>query len=277
METNEVDATSTRRENLNRTFLEYERAICLGDCAANLGDDFARIMDGVARMSNTFGLCGVLVLHAGLLLMNPLGSTIIPSVRYCPRRLKKNFDRVMCTGKGQRPVDWFYQDILMARPTRSFDVISLEQLNLMFSGLRQTEFIVIAVLANFSQPPYSGIHTHWLAAKEEPCNKILLVGDLTPFGLNNIIGIRVQAHVLADAMKNVIGARSTNNERIQVREKGGGRVVSVDEGNTFMVNAFAVSYTLITDFFETKRRFSLPPGEFCLYEELPNPHSVSFF
>jgi hypothetical protein len=78
-----------------------------------------------------------------------------------------------------------------------------------FDQLEKDEGIDIAVLCEY--PIQKGIHTHWLAARKQTENeKILISGDLKPFGIP-AAAINVPTGEVLKAMNQVIGSSPTTN------------------------------------------------------------------
>jgi hypothetical protein len=75
----------------------------------------------------------------------------------------------------------------------------------------------IAALCEY--PIQKGTHTHWLAARKQPnSDKLLVVGDLKPFGIP-AVGIEVPYEDALQAMNRVVGASPTTNLTTVLAEK----------------------------------------------------------
>lgn len=94
-------------------------------------------------------------------------------------------------------------------PDEKLDFVGVTSpdLSRIFDQLADNEGIDIAVLCKY--PVQKGIHTHWLAARRQSDgNKLLIAGDLKPFGIP-AVGISVPIDDTLKAMGRVIGASPT--------------------------------------------------------------------
>lgn len=110
--------------------------------------------------------------------------------------------------------------------------VTSPDLSQIFEQLDKNEGIDIAVLCNY--PVQNGIHTHWLAARQLDGNKLLIVGDLKPFGIR-AVGISVPINDVLEAMGRVIGATPTTN-LTQVLAESSGKDRGLLNAKMFLVN-----------------------------------------
>lgn len=99
----------------------------------------------------------------------------------------------------------------VTNPDEKLDLIAVTtpSLSNVFDQLEDNEGVDIAVLCEY--PIQKGTHTHWLAArKQSDRGKVLIAGDLKPFGIP-AIGISVPIEDTLRAMDRVIGSSPTTN------------------------------------------------------------------
>ena len=200
-----------------------------------MGDNFVGTMRDVYNLEDSFGLCGVIAIHASGLMTLPEAWR---SVAYDVGELKEIFDRKMANGGvGQSAVETFrerYASIGANSFTR-FAIDSLDSLNVSFERLRENQGLVVALVVGCEK--HAGKHTHWLAVKRNDLdgNKIVVVGDLTPFGLKSY-GIEMESRQLVKSLASAIGQRPTTKLTNPLTIQGH-RDAFFNQGETFQINA----------------------------------------
>lgn len=101
--------------------------------------------------------------------------------------------------------------------------------------LPENQGLVVALVVGYEK--HTGKHTHWLAVKrnDPDRNKIVVIGDLTPFGLKNY-GIEMDSKQLAESLVSVIGQRPTTKLTNSLTTAGY-RDAFFNQGETFQFNA----------------------------------------
>lgn len=159
-------------------------------------------------------------------------------VTYDVDELKQIFDRKMANdGASPSAVETFRERYanIGANSFNRFAIDSLDSLNASFDSLRENQGLVVALVIGYEK--HAGKHTHWLAVKRNGLdrNKIVVVGDLTPFGLKSV-GIEMDSNQLAESLVSAIGQRPTTKLANSLMAVGH-RDAFFNQGKTFQINA----------------------------------------
>ena len=223
-----------QQEN-NRTQLGNFRELPETEVANMTGDNYMRVIKAVYDLEDSFGLCGVLAIHASGLMSLPDAWN---SVSYNVSELKQIFESKMANGGiGQSAVEVFRERYanLGANSFNRFTIDSIDSLQKSFDDLQENQGLVVSLVVGYDK--HAGKHTHWLAVKRNigHKNKIVVLGDLTPFGLDSF-GIEMEASQLADSLTSVVGQKPTSRLTTALTTPGH-RDAFFNEGETFQINA----------------------------------------
>jgi len=251
------EAADWQKRNLERNFPHYEVVITHDQVEEQFGENFAQITQELSEMDDTFYLCGVIADTAA----GVLKSESWQEASYSPVELQKVSKNREITKEGPTTWDAFNEkhkhlipegfkykavlnpdndkrdvpEIAQELSKKEIPIVSLEEL-LVEEG--DNKALGINVLCEY--PRHEGTHTHWLAATAYE-DGILLVGDLSPFGIN-AVGIKVNKQELERGMSAVIGSSPTTKLTDTVSES------SIAEGTMsnnkrFITNAFVMKTT----------------------------------
>jgi len=235
----------TESANLASNFPTFEIKTGFGNCEATFGTNFADIMNIVRQMPDTFGLCGIIALHASGLLTAPDQWL---DVKYDPIYLKRLFDNWWPALEGESSWDWFdhhFGDRIIGSPNdfailndnstgnllrlpdaktiKTFDFSAYSEAHHFQNRNIQHHTVLIgtsvsALVSSENEghslaflcyyPIQEGIHTHWLSAKPAEMGNVLVTGDLRPFGID-AVSILVPEIQLLESTSRVIGATPT--------------------------------------------------------------------
>lgn len=172
-----------------------------------VGAQFIRNMRQYRDLSETFGLCGVAALDAA-------GKYTMPakwqSVNYDAADLKLKFDNKDETGEGLDGISTFI-DVNRVKLASNFDtdnyraVTNVEDWERLLASLPGNTAISVGYFCEFLN---RGSYTHWVAAKPSSIDSIVLLGDFSPFGIQNF-GIKMTKQNLLAGISKTIGAEST--------------------------------------------------------------------
>lgn len=198
-------------EELNRTlnFSQYEPVIDFENGEKWLGSKYVDIMRQVYQMPDTFGLCGVVALHAARILNR--GGYLAKNINYIPEHMAQELRQVEQSEAGAlRPYDRFTKEYPFDGKITTHAVTSEQDLNRIFErpGFRKGTAYTVAFLCTF---PGNITYTHWLALEPINTRKVILIGDLSPFGLKHLLAIKTNILTVANALTRVIGYRPDIN------------------------------------------------------------------
>jgi len=189
-------------ENRTRNFSAFHEVMDLEQTSDRMGEHFSEIMYELYGMDDTFGLCGIIAVHACSILTTGYGRNF----RYSPRQYKTIFEDAIKNGK-PRAYDVFAKEYF---PNKTFEELAItdpEQMGQTLRALRPNQGLLINVMCYY--PKQEGDHTHYLAVRADGEN-VVLVGDLSPFGLQSV-GISLSTDCLVNSMKQVVGADLTTS------------------------------------------------------------------
>ncbi|MCB9813229.1 MAG: hypothetical protein H6772_02365 [Pseudomonadales bacterium] len=231
----EIESLSIHEKNLRQNFPNFERVS--NDYLVNelkMGNQFAEIMDELGKMKRRFGICGIISGTSLALLTSP--DFYNNRFNFSPKEYKRMFDENIKKGT-KKPFDLFAEQYLLQEFSVPVlpPIMSAEGLNKILFNLKSNQGLHTCVLCEYEEE--KGTHTHFLAIKKIDQKKLLVVGDLSPFGLN-CWGIIVPVEDYAEALTKVIGASSTttvSDAIIQTNIKFGD---GLDNSNIFDKNAY---------------------------------------
>lgn len=189
-------------ENRTRNFPIFREVRGLKETSKKMGINFADIMRELYGMGDTFGLCGIISVHASSILTTGYGKDF----RYSPRKYKEIFEDAVANGK-PRAYDVFAREYFPNKTFEELAVTDAGQMRHTLRNLRPNQGLLINLMCHY--PKQNGEHTHYLAAKSNG-DDVMLVGDLSPFGLQSV-GISLPTETLVAGMRQVIGADLTTN------------------------------------------------------------------
>lgn len=210
-----INGFSPEECNLQQNFPNWEPYIRLGDKEAldELGRSYVETVRSLQGFPNTFGLCGVLALHAAMLL-NPYGIDR-RYINYNVRDLIMQLKKVKARQKDAlRPYDFFVQRYSHLAKIETHTVQTPEELYRIFKGKRNNKANILgtaypfAVICKF---PLHGSYTHWLALKNLGEGEVAIFGDLSPLGLIDMVSIKTNVDEVVKSMAQVLNTKPHKN------------------------------------------------------------------
>ena len=203
-----------------------------------LGDNYRGIVREIMCFEDTFGLCGVMAIHAAGMLSSP---ETWDSVMYDPRKLKLMFDRKMDRNVGHIASEVFkrkYRGIIPGG-YHNLCIRTPDEMNQVFDSLPPKNGLIVALICEYER--HGGLHTHWLAAERtHDKSRVLLTGDLTPFDIRNF-AITVPLDNLAISLTKVLDTSPSTilSQRLEAPTQ---RMMLLGENNKFFNNVMIFKF-----------------------------------